>query len=183
MQGNVSTFEEVEKDPAALGQAVTVIAIAALASLVGNIFRTGIGTGIIMLVATLVGYAVWTIIVVVVGTKLMPEPGTKADFVEGFRVIGFAASPGVVEGTARYVASLEQFDEVQDGDILVCRMTNPAWVVLFTKIRGLVTEAGGTISHPAVVAREFGIPAVVGTTNAGDRIRVNGTTGVVEILA
>ena len=68
-------------------------------------------------------------------------------------------------------------------------MTNPAWVVLFTKIRGLVTEAGGTISHPAVVAREFGIPAVVGTTNAGDRIktgdriRVNGTTGVVEILA
>ena len=95
MQGNVSTFEEVEKDPAALGQAVTVIAIAALASLVGNIFRTGIGTGIIMLVATLIGYAVWTIIVVVVGTKLMPEPGTKADFVEGFRVIGFAASPGV----------------------------------------------------------------------------------------
>jgi hypothetical protein len=95
MQGNVSTFEEVEKDPAALGQAVTVIAIAALASLVGNIFRTGIGTGIVMLVATLVGYAVWTIIVVVVGTKLMPEPGTKADFVEGFRVIGFAASPGV----------------------------------------------------------------------------------------
>ena len=70
-----------------------------------------------------------------------------------------------------------------EGDILVCRMTNPAWVVLFTKIRGLVTEAGGTMSHPAVVAREFGIPAVVGTTNAGDRIktgdrvRVNGTTG------
>lgn len=68
-------------------------------------------------------------------------------------------------------------------------MTNPAWVVLFTKVHGLVTEAGGTMSHPAVVAREFGIPAVVGTTNAGDRIktgdrvRVNGTTGVVEILA
>ena len=54
-----------------------------------------------------------------------------------------------------------------EGDILVCRMTNPAWVVLFTKIAGLVTEAGGTMSHPAVVAREFGIPAVVGTTNAG----------------
>src|SRR5919206_986761 len=103
-------------------------------------------------------------------------------------VKGLAASPGVVEGTARYVASLDQFDEVEQGEILVCRMTNPAWVVLFTKIRGLVTEAGGTISHPAVVAREFGIPAVVGATNAGerirtgDRIRVNGTTGVVEIL-
>jgi pyruvate,water dikinase len=62
-------------------------------------------------------------------------------------------------------------------------------VVLFTKIAGLVTEAGGTVSHPAVVAREFGIPAVVGTGNAGariktgDRVRVNGATGVVELLA
>jgi phosphohistidine swiveling domain-containing protein len=111
------------------------------------------------------------------------EPATSGE------VKGLAASPGVVEGTARYVTSLDQFDEVREGDILVCRMTNPAWVVLFTKIHGLVTEAGGTMSHPAVVAREFGIPAVVGTTNAGDRIktgdriRVNGTTGVVEILA
>jgi pyruvate,water dikinase len=102
---------------------------------------------------------------------------------------GLAASPGVVEGPARFVASLEEFDQVQEGEILVCRMTNPAWVVLFTKIAGLVTEAGGTVSHPAVVAREFGIPAVVGTGNAGerirtgDRIRVNGATGVVEILA
>ena len=110
------------------------------------------------------------------------EPATTGD------VKGLAASPGVVEGTARYVTSLDQFDEVNEGDILVCRMTNPAWVVLFTKIRGLVTEAGGTMSHPAVVAREFGIPAVVGTTNAGDRIktgdrvRVNGTTGIVEVL-
>jgi len=67
-------------------------------------------------------------------------------------------------------------------------MTNPAWVVLFTKIVGLVTDAGGTVSHPAVLSREFGIPAVVGTSVAtqeisnGDRIRVNGTTGLVEIL-
>jgi phosphohistidine swiveling domain-containing protein len=104
-------------------------------------------------------------------------------------VRGLAASPGVVEGPARFVASLDEFDHVRDGEILVCRMTNPAWVVLFTKIIGLVTEAGGAVSHPAVVAREFGIPAVVGTTNAGeriktgDRIRVNGTSGVVEILS
>jgi hypothetical protein len=95
MQANVSTFEEVEKDPAALGQAVTVIAIAAIASLIGNIFRIGLGGGLVALVATFVGYAVWTVIVVVVGTKLMPEPATKAEFAEGFRVIGFAASPGV----------------------------------------------------------------------------------------
>jgi phosphohistidine swiveling domain-containing protein len=110
------------------------------------------------------------------------EPATSGE------VKGLPASPGVVEGTARFVASLEEFDQVQEGDILVCRMTNPAWVVLFTKVKGLVTEAGGTTSHPAVVAREFGIPAVVGTGNAGeristgDRIRVNGATGVVELL-
>jgi len=111
------------------------------------------------------------------------EPATTGE------VKGLAASPGVVEGPARYVTSLDEFDQVRDGEILVCRMTNPAWVVLFTKISGLVTEAGGTVSHPAVVAREFGIPAVVGTTNAGeristgDRIRVNGSTGTVEILS
>jgi phosphohistidine swiveling domain-containing protein len=101
---------------------------------------------------------------------------------------GLPASPGVAEGIARFVASSDDFDEVQEGEILVCRMTNPAWVVLFTKIVGLVTEAGGATSHPAVVAREFGIPAVVGTGNAGariktgDRVRVNGATGTVEIL-
>src|ERR671924_562946 len=111
------------------------------------------------------------------------EPSTTGE------VRGLAASPGVVEGPARFVASLDEFDQVRDGEILVCRMTNPAWVVLFTKITGLVTEAGGAVSHPAVVAREFGIPAVVGTTNAGeriktgDRVRVNGATGVVEILS
>ncbi len=110
------------------------------------------------------------------------EPSTTGE------VRGLAASPGVVEGPARFVHSLDEFDQVREGEILVCRMTNPAWVVLFTKISGLVTEAGGAVSHPAVVAREFGIPAVVGTTNAGDRIatgdriRVNGTTGVVELL-
>jgi phosphohistidine swiveling domain-containing protein len=110
------------------------------------------------------------------------EPSTTGE------IKGLAASPGVVEGPARFVSSLDEFDQVQQGEILVCRMTNPAWVVLFTKIAGLVTEAGGTVSHPAVVAREFGIPAVVGTGNAGerintgDRIRVNGATGVVELL-
>jgi phosphohistidine swiveling domain-containing protein len=116
--------------------------------------------------------------------KFYREPPTTAE-----ELTGLAASAGVVEGTARVVLSLEEFDRVKDGDILVCRMTNPAWVVLFTKINGLVTDAGGAVSHPAVVSREFGIPAVVGTTNgtrtikSGDRIRVNGTAGKVEILA
>ncbi|MEJ2709674.1 MAG: PEP-utilizing enzyme [Anaerolineales bacterium] len=103
-------------------------------------------------------------------------------------VSGLAASPGVVEGTARFVQSPEQFDEVQRGEIMVCKMTNPAWVVVFTKIKGLVTDSGGVLAHPAVVSREFGIPAVVGTSVAtekirtGMRIRVNGNTGVVEII-
>jgi pyruvate,water dikinase len=116
--------------------------------------------------------------------KFYREPTTAAG-----EVRGLAASPGVVEGTAKNVASLDEFDQVQDGDILVCQMTNPAWVVLFTKIVGLVTDAGGVVSHPAVVAREFGIPAVVGTSDAtariktGDRVRVNGSTGVVELLS
>ena len=95
MQANVSTFEEVERDQTAVGQAITVIAIAAIASFLGNVFRTGIGGGLAGLIATLVAYAVWTAIVVFIGTKLMPEPATKADFAEGFRVIGFAAAPGV----------------------------------------------------------------------------------------
>ena len=78
---------------------------------------------------------------------------------------------------------------MQQGDILVCQMTNPAWVVLFTKIAGLVTDTGGTTSHPAVLSREFGIPAVVGTSVAteriatGDRIRIDGTAGRVEVIA
>ena len=104
------------------------------------------------------------------------------------QINGLGGSPGVVEGIARVVLREDQFDDVRAGDILVCQMTNPAWVVLFTKIVGLVTDAGGTVSHPAVLSREFGIPAVVGTSVAteqiknGDRVRINGTTGLVEIL-
>lgn len=104
------------------------------------------------------------------------------------QVVGLPASVGVVEGTARVVLSPDEFDAVQKDEIVVCRMTSPAWVVLFTKISGLVTDAGGMTAHPAVVSREFGIPAVVGTSDAthriktGDRVRVNGATGRVDIL-
>jgi phosphohistidine swiveling domain-containing protein len=115
--------------------------------------------------------------------KFHRKPGEIAG-----EVTGIGASPGVVEGVAKVVLREDQFDEVRAGDILVCQMTNPAWVVLFTKIVGLVTDAGGTASHPAVLSREFGIPAVVGTSDAtqkiqtGDRIRVDGRSGVVEIV-
>jgi phosphohistidine swiveling domain-containing protein len=116
--------------------------------------------------------------------KLDRKPPERAE-----EVPGLAASAGVVEGTARVVLSPEEFDAVQRDEIVVCRMTSPAWVVLFTRISGLVTDAGGMASHPAVVSREFGIPAVVGTSDAtrristGDRVRVNGSLGRVEILA
>lgn len=104
------------------------------------------------------------------------------------QLTGIAGSPGVVEGTARVVLDEAQFDDVRTGDIVVCQMTNPAWVPLFTRMAGLVTDSGGTTSHSAVLAREFGMPAVVGTSTAtrtirtGDRVRVDGTNGVVEIL-
>jgi len=103
-------------------------------------------------------------------------------------VSGIAGSPGVVEGTAKVVLSINEFDEVRKGDILVCQMTNPAWTPLFAMISGIVTDTGGTTSHPAVMAREFAIPAVLGTSvattqiNSGDKVRVDGTTGVVELL-
>ena len=115
--------------------------------------------------------------------KFYREPPKKTGEIKGL-----GASPGVIEGLARNVASLEQFDQVKDGEVLICRMTKPARVVLFTKIVGLVTDAGGVTSHPAVVSREFGIPAVVGASNAteriktGDRVRINGSTGTVEVL-
>ena len=96
MQADVKTFQEIEADPTALGQAVAVIVIASVASLIGNMFRIGLSHGVMTLIANLVGYALWTLLVVLIGTKLMPEPTTKADFNEAFRVIGFSASPGVV---------------------------------------------------------------------------------------
>ena len=105
------------------------------------------------------------------------------------KIKGLGASAGVVEGTVRIVHSASEFDEVQKGEILVCKMTNPAWVVLFTKIRGLVTDAGGALSHPAVISREFGVPAVVGTMIAtqrlktGQRVRIDGTAGVVDVIS
>ncbi len=103
-------------------------------------------------------------------------------------VKGVGGSAGVVEGFARVVATPAEFDQIQHGDIMICRMTNPGWIISFSKISGLVTDTGGVLSHPAVVSREFGIPCVVGTTRAtriihtGDRIRVDGNTGLVEIL-
>ena len=95
MKADAATFEEIENDTTAMGQAVTVIVIAGVAAMIGNIFRSGLTGGLMALIITLVGYGIWAVLVTVIGTKLMPEPTTKADFAETFRTIGFAASPGI----------------------------------------------------------------------------------------
>ena len=101
---------------------------------------------------------------------------------------GIPGYPGVYEGTARFITEPKDLDEVKKGEVLVCKMTNPAWVVCFSQIGALVTDTGGALSHPAVVSREFGIPCVVGTRRAtqlihtGDKVRVDGNTGTVEII-
>ena len=101
---------------------------------------------------------------------------------------GFAACSGVVEGTARVVKSVAEIGRIQQGDILVCQVTNPTWSPIFQKISAAVSDIGGSMSHMAIVAREYGLPAVVGTGSAttkikdGQRIRVDGGRGVVTIL-
>lgn len=100
---------------------------------------------------------------------------------------GLAVSAGVIEGRARVILHMEEAN-LEEGDILVTTFTDPGWTPLFVAIKGLVTEVGGLMTHGAVIAREYGLPAVVGVENAtrlikdGQRIRVHGTVGYVEIL-
>lgn len=102
-------------------------------------------------------------------------------------IAGLAVSSGVIEGRARVLLRMDAAD-LDEGDILVTTFTDPSWTPLFVSIKGLVTEVGGLMTHGAVIAREYGLPAVVGVENAttlikdGQRIRVNGTDGYVEIL-
>ena len=101
---------------------------------------------------------------------------------------GAPASAGIAEGPARVVRSVDQISEVREGDILVCGTTSPAWAPIFTKIRATVTDVGGVMSHAAIVSREYGMPAVVGTGRAtsrirtGQMIRVDGAKGTVTML-
>lgn len=101
---------------------------------------------------------------------------------------GLAVSSGIVEGRARVVESLADA-HIEKGDILVTVFTDPSWTPVFVSLAGLITEVGGMMSHGAVITREYGMPAVVGVVNAtkqikdGQRIRLNGTEGYIEILA
>jgi pyruvate,water dikinase len=110
------------------------------------------------------------------------KPELKAD------LYGSASAPGVVEGVARVVMTDKELHTVQPGEILVAPITGPPWTPIFGIVSGVVCNAGGSLSHPVIVSREYGIPAVIGTMEAtqkiktGDRIRVDGDMGAVYIL-
>jgi phosphoenolpyruvate synthase/pyruvate phosphate dikinase len=112
----------------------------------------------------------------------------RRDDVPTGALIGVPVSAGTIEGRARVIRDMAQAD-IEAGDILVTTYTDPSWTPLFLAIKGLVTEVGGLMTHGAVIAREYGLPAVVGVEHAtnlirdGQRIRVHGTDGYVEILA
>lgn len=101
---------------------------------------------------------------------------------------GFAGSPGLVEGPARVITTVEELAQVQPGEILVCPITTPSWAPVFTRIKATVTDIGGMMSHAAIVCREYGLPAVVGTGYGtqtfknGQMLRVDGSTGIVTAL-
>ncbi|MEV5035441.1 phosphoenolpyruvate synthase [Peribacillus frigoritolerans] len=111
----------------------------------------------------------------------------KRDNLMAEAIVGLPVSSGIIEGRARVILNMEDAD-LEEGDILVTTFTDPSWTPLFVSIKGLVTEVGGLMTHGAVIAREYGLPAVVGVVNAtklikdGQRIRVNGTEGYIEIL-
>ena len=109
------------------------------------------------------------------------------DHIPAGALAGVPVSSGVIEGRARVILKLEEAD-IEEGDILVTPFTDPSWTPLFVSIKGLVTEVGGLMTHGAVIAREYGLPAVVGVEHAtkeikdGQKIRINGSEGYVEIL-
>ena len=111
----------------------------------------------------------------------------RRDDVPAGALVGLPVSAGIIEGRARVIHDIAEAD-LEAGDILVTAYTDPSWSPLFVSIAGLVTEVGGTMTHGAVIAREYGLPAVVGVAQAtrliqnGQRIRVHGTDGYVEIL-
>jgi rifampicin phosphotransferase len=112
---------------------------------------------------------------------------TRAD-AGATEIRGRAAARGTYTGTARVIMGEHDFNKLQPDDVLVCPMTSPVWSILFAKVGALVTDTGGILSHPAIIAREYGIPAVVATGNAtelfhdGQQILVDGDAGVVRVL-
>lgn len=115
-------------------------------------------------------------------------PDTGVDSAEPTTVQGLGASPGTAEGSARVVSGPTDFSNIQDGDILITDKMSPGYNVILPLIEGVVTDTGGKLSHPAIVAREYGLPAVVGCEDAtdrvddGDHIAIDGDSGTVQLL-
>jgi hypothetical protein len=112
MKLDANTFEDIERDPTAMGQTIGVIALAAVSLGIGNVWYGGLSGIVFGVLTSLIGYVLWAVVVWVVGTKLMPDPATKADFTETFRVVGFAAAPGVLGVISRLL------DRDHDGSVL-----------------------------------------------------------------
>jgi rifampicin phosphotransferase len=124
------------------------------------------------------------------------DPGRRSDLFDsrgdgapaGDAITGFPGAAGVVEGVVRVILTMDESDQLRAGEILVTTMTNVGWTPLFPRAAAIVTDVGAPLSHAAIVARELGIPAVVGCGNAtmrlhtGDLVRVNGAQGTVEVL-
>src|SRR5215475_13337362 len=125
-------------------------------------------------------HMLWGVTDETVESWLQPDEGA---------VRGVGASSGVVEGPARVLTDVNRIGEVRDGEILVCPVTAPSWAPVFGKIKAAVSDIGGSMSHAAIVAREYGMPAVVGTGDAtkristGQRVRVDGDRGIVQVIA
>jgi pyruvate,water dikinase len=106
----------------------------------------------------------------------------------GTALAGIAAAPGEYRGPVRVIVDEDAFDRLQPGDVLVCPITSPVWSVLFPNVGALVTDTGGILSHPAIIAREYRIPAVVATGTAtqalhdGQVVSVDGTAGTVTVI-
>ena len=101
---------------------------------------------------------------------------------------GVPASAGKVRGPARVITGTEDLYDIQEGDILVCRITAPSWAAVFSRIGAAVSDVGGMMAHTAIISREYGLPAVVGvgfataTIRTGDRVEVDGNEGIVTVL-
>jgi phosphohistidine swiveling domain-containing protein len=101
---------------------------------------------------------------------------------------GIGASPGQYTGSVRRIMTESEFGALEPGEVLVCPVTSPAWSVLFSRVGALITDNGGILSHPAIIAREYGVPAVVATGNAthllrtGDIVSVDGTSGMIHLV-
>jgi rifampicin phosphotransferase len=122
-------------------------------------------------------------------SRLQSASSAVASEKEAAIIHGFAGALGIVEGTVHRLDSIQESEQFRAGEVLVATMTNIGWTPLFPRAAAIITDLGAPLSHAAIVARELGIPAVVGCGDAtmrlktGDRVRVDGGKGLVEILS